>query len=115
MKVLFMVSSFPALSETFILNQITGFIDQGHDISILAMTRATGKIHPDVEKYDLMNKVQFVDIPKNPIAKLVKALMIIRTVPKTGMRLLNQKKIRKIRLEFPPPSCLPLFEGPNKV
>ncbi|MBC1457700.1 glycosyltransferase [Listeria newyorkensis] len=114
MKVLFMVSSFPALSETFILNQITGFIDQGHDISILAMTRATGKIHPDVEKYDLMNKVQFVDIPKNPIAKLVKALMIIRTDPKTGMRLLNQKKYGKFVWSFRPLIVYPYLKDQTK-
>ncbi|KGL39145.1 colanic acid biosynthesis glycosyltransferase WcaL [Listeria sp. SHR_NRA_18] len=114
MKVLFIVSSFPALSETFILNQITGFIDQGHDISILAMTRTTGKIHPDVEKYDLMNKVQFVNIPKNPITKLVKAFRIIRKAPKTGMRLLNQKKYGKFVWSFRPLLVSPYLKDQSK-
>ena len=36
MKILFVVGQFPKLSETFILNQITGLIDQGHQVDILA-------------------------------------------------------------------------------
>lgn len=36
MKIAFFVSLFPRLSETFILNQITGLIDRGHDVDIYA-------------------------------------------------------------------------------
>ena len=36
MKILFIVKSFPKVSETFIVNQIIYLIDQGHDVSILA-------------------------------------------------------------------------------
>ena len=36
MKIAFIVSGFPTLSETFILNQITGLLDLGHDVEIFA-------------------------------------------------------------------------------
>jgi colanic acid/amylovoran biosynthesis glycosyltransferase len=36
MKIAFMVGEFPALSETFILDQITALIARGHTVSILA-------------------------------------------------------------------------------
>ena len=31
MNIAFIVSEFPRLSETFIMNQITGLIDRGHE------------------------------------------------------------------------------------
>ena len=36
MRIAFVVISFPALSETFILNQIIGLIDRGHQVDIFA-------------------------------------------------------------------------------
>ncbi len=36
MKIAFIVELFPILSETFILNQITGLIDRGHKVDIFA-------------------------------------------------------------------------------
>jgi len=32
MKIAFVINEFPCLSETFILNQITGMLDLGHDV-----------------------------------------------------------------------------------
>ncbi|RYL89311.1 colanic acid biosynthesis glycosyltransferase WcaL [Sporolactobacillus sp. THM7-4] len=58
MKILFFVGEFPKLSQTFILNQMTGFIDAGHDVVILAKKGESGrKVHEDVVKYHLMDKV----------------------------------------------------------
>ena len=39
LKIAFIAGVFPALSETFILNQITGLIDLGHDVDIFALER----------------------------------------------------------------------------
>ncbi len=36
MKIAFFVDQFPSVSETFILNQITGLIDRGHEVDIYA-------------------------------------------------------------------------------
>jgi colanic acid/amylovoran biosynthesis glycosyltransferase len=74
MKILFFISSFPAISETFILNQITGMIDLGYQVEILATKKVeTQQVHPEIESYDLMNKVTYVDIPASVLKKTIKS------------------------------------------
>lgn len=36
MQIAFIVGHFPRLSETFILNQVTGLIDRGHQVDIFS-------------------------------------------------------------------------------
>ena len=36
MKIAFIVNEFPSLSETFVLNQIVGLVEAGHDVHIYA-------------------------------------------------------------------------------
>jgi len=43
MKIAFIVSGFPTLSETFILNQITGLLDLGYEVEIFAKTNPRDK------------------------------------------------------------------------
>ena len=78
MKIAFIVGRFPALSETFILNQITGLLNLGHDIEIFAVLKNNEKkVHPDIEKYNLMEKVSYFSIPQNQIIRLFKALYLV--------------------------------------
>ena len=80
MKIAFIVTVFPKLSETFILNQITGLLDMGHDVEIFAEYNPNEKmVHPDVEKYQLMKKVYYFDMPKNKIKRVLKASYLIIT------------------------------------
>ena len=77
MKIAFMVNQFPALSETFILNQITGLLDRGHEVDIYAYSpRNDPKVHADVEKYHLLKRVYpiHVSIPRNKIYRLIKGI-----------------------------------------
>ena len=55
MRVAFLLNRFPLLSETFVLNQITGLIDRGHevDVYVRADDGPPPKAHPDVERYRL--------------------------------------------------------------
>ena len=85
MKIAFLVDSFPSISETFILNQITGLIDRGHEVDIYAtrpeMTGVrhylrkklspnegdTEKVHAAVGEYNLMERTYAAPtIPANP-------------------------------------------------
>src|SRR5688572_28669907 len=53
-KIAFVLGQFPSLSETFVLNQITGLIDRGQQVSIFAeRAPADPETHPDVERYGL--------------------------------------------------------------
>jgi colanic acid/amylovoran biosynthesis glycosyltransferase len=60
LKILFIVGHFPAASQIFILNLMTGLIDLGHDVSICALHKDMSlPIHPNIEKYKLMNRVKY--------------------------------------------------------
>jgi len=80
MKFAFLVGEFPSPSETFILNQVTGLIERGHEVDIYALSPETekiGKIHPDVERYELLRRTYYVpSIPKFYPVRLAKALVL---------------------------------------
>jgi len=60
MRIAFIVSKFPALSQTFILNQITGLIDRGHEVDIYAVQSDNNpRMHPDVTKYNLLQHTYY--------------------------------------------------------
>jgi len=62
LKILFFETYFPPLSSTAVLNQITGLLDRGHEVYIYAKGSGdTQRVHPDVEKYNLMRRVYFND------------------------------------------------------
>ena len=66
MKIAFLVRQFPSLSETFVLNQILGLIDLGHDVHIFADGSVKNiKIHDKYGKYDLSEKIHYYGIPEN--------------------------------------------------
>ena len=58
MRIAFFVHRFPALSETFILHQVTGLLDRGHDVRIFS-EEAPGDapVHSEVEARNLMDRV----------------------------------------------------------
>jgi colanic acid/amylovoran biosynthesis glycosyltransferase len=84
-KVAHIVNTFPSISETFILNQITGQIDKGVDIHIYAhRSEQTGAVQPDVIKYDLLKKTTIYEavksvMPSNIIVRYLTAIYIIIT------------------------------------
>lgn len=79
MKIAFILNQFPVLSATFILNQITGLIDLGHDVRIIAYTDPREpKIHPDIEKYNLLARTRYIpQIPKHKALCLMKAFWLV--------------------------------------
>lgn len=79
MKILFVVGQFPLLSETFILNQITGLIDSGHEVHIYSTKRieVSDVSHSDVEKYNLLNRTIYREkIPKGRLPRLFGGLRL---------------------------------------
>jgi colanic acid/amylovoran biosynthesis glycosyltransferase len=52
LKILVVVTTFPAITETFILNQITDLIDRGHDVTVFTYNSSPDKIeHPLYRAY----------------------------------------------------------------
>jgi len=69
---------FPALSETFILNQITGLLDRGHEVDIFATNPLPEAVsHPDVERYGLRSRTREVVYPRNLFLRGVKAAVLL--------------------------------------
>lgn len=75
MRIAFLVSRFPALSETFILNQITGLLERGHDVQIFAMRPGeAAPHHPDVDRYRLLERTHYPPaMPANTLRRLGRA------------------------------------------
>ncbi|NEP20408.1 MAG: colanic acid biosynthesis glycosyltransferase WcaL, partial [Leptolyngbya sp. SIO4C1] len=93
-----LVNEFPSLSETFILNQITGLVQAGHSVDIYARNaQKASKIHPLVEEYQLVNNTYYYPyLPANYFLRALKALWLIIAyfwkAPKAILKALNFKK-----------------------
>ncbi|MBN1765150.1 MAG: glycosyltransferase [Sedimentisphaerales bacterium] len=60
MKIAVVVDEFPVISETFIINHITGLLELGYDVDIYARKHLRqAKVHPDVDTWQLMQKMTF--------------------------------------------------------
>ena len=78
MKIAFIVKHFPSLSETFILNQITGLLDRGHEVDIFYRNRSNESIvHADVERYDLLKHTHYLTAPPNKFIRIFKSIGMI--------------------------------------
>lgn len=79
MKIAFVMPLFPKLSETFILNQVTGLLERGHHVDIFA-ERRSGEfpVHADVEKYKLLDCTHYyLDVPSNKLIRLLTGINLI--------------------------------------
>ena len=66
MNIAFIVGKFPKISESYIINQITGLLDLGHEVEIYAQFRPDeGKTHPDVERYKLLDRTHYFVLPRS--------------------------------------------------
>lgn len=61
MRIAFFVQQFPVLSETFILNQVTGLLDRGHQVTVFSYRRPPRQpVHPVVRDYRLDERVVYL-------------------------------------------------------
>jgi colanic acid/amylovoran biosynthesis glycosyltransferase len=71
LRIAMFVNEFPALSETFVLNQITGLLQLGHDVTIFAtQARAEAGVHADVMRYGLHERLVYRGMPAARLARL---------------------------------------------
>jgi len=73
LNIAFVVGQFPSLSETFVLNQITGLIERGHRVSIFSERGPSGSVqtHPDVGFYGLTRRTRYESLPPRPLDRLL--------------------------------------------
>jgi len=89
MKVGFFLLKFPVASETFVLNQITAFIDMGYEVEIVAIQKGDlTNTHSAFKEYNLAEKTTWLmDEPQGKVAKL----------QSRGRRLFTTRACRGIR------------------
>jgi len=62
MRIAVVVTSFPSVSQTFVLGQITGLIDRGHEVDIYSATSEPemgGAEHAVVSEYGLLERARY--------------------------------------------------------
>ncbi len=94
MKIAFIVGTFPALSVSFIINQIKGLIDSGHEVDIYALDGAPediSKVHPIIEEYRLLERTYYPPrIPKNLLLRRLKIVgLLLANLSKNPFTLLQ--------------------------
>lgn len=93
MRIAFILDQFPRLSETYFLEQIVGLIQAGHDLDIIAtIPGGQPKVHPDVERFDLLARTHYTGVPAEDsqlgaAARL--ALANVSRLPRNILKLLN--------------------------
>lgn len=65
MRIAMFTPAFPVISETFILRQITGLLDMGHEVDIYASSKPDSQlpVHPEVSQYGLLKRTRYIDLP----------------------------------------------------
>ncbi|MGD1857244.1 MAG: glycosyltransferase [Leptolyngbyaceae cyanobacterium] len=78
MRIAFLVKNFPILSETFILNQVTGLLDRGHEVDIYTQNLCDwNQVHPDVNHYRLWERTYtMATVPKNYLWRMLWGLWL---------------------------------------
>ena len=104
MRIAFVVGTFPKLSKTFILGQITGLIDRGHEVDIYATPShgQSSKLHADFEKYSLGEKMFYLEnIPKSPVKKTIKSpLCLLASTYNSPARSLRLVRLSNSNLQY---------------
>jgi len=84
LNILFIVGSFPTISQTFIVNQIIYLLNQGHTVKILAKKRTNSPIQNQIEEYGLMQKVEYINISKSYLERFKTVFLSLFTSEKPG-------------------------------
>ena len=103
MRVAMIVNRFPTLSETFVLDQITGLLDSGHEVDIFAR-EPSGEpvVHSAVARYELGDRLHILGIPvmNKRRRAMALALRMLRRNPLLVFRTVNRFKYPNVDALF---------------
>ena len=92
MRILYILGTFPALSQTVVQDEIIELINNKHDISIVALEKFDEpKIHENVKKYKLIDKTLYL----TNHSSFMRPLNYLRII-----NLIKKKKIEHIHCHF---------------
>ena len=74
--VIYLVRSWPRLSQTFIVNEVLALERRGVDISLFSMVRSGEElVQPQVD--DVRARVHYLDDPRSPVRALIDHLSVV--------------------------------------
>jgi colanic acid/amylovoran biosynthesis glycosyltransferase len=74
-RIAFVVGTFPATSETFIINQVADLIDRGIDVRIFAFEKGDdARVSERYHTYRMINRVQYLSVPDLKILLVLKGI-----------------------------------------
>jgi colanic acid/amylovoran/stewartan biosynthesis glycosyltransferase WcaL/AmsK/CpsK len=99
MKIAVILGGFPKLSETFILRQLTGLADLGHEIDIYARRNPReASVQPDVQRYGFLARTQYYEVPAGRLARAARALAtFVRAFPRHPVAMLHCLNLARYR------------------
>jgi colanic acid/amylovoran biosynthesis glycosyltransferase len=81
LRIAFLLGIFPAISETFIIDQITGLIDAGHEVEIFAIGRSKEhKMQHRVLSYGLLERTYYLNVPRSILKRVWKGLWMVKNM-----------------------------------
>jgi colanic acid/amylovoran biosynthesis glycosyltransferase len=108
MRIAYIVTAFPVISETFILNQITGLIDRGHEVDIYTFAlKELETPHSQIKQYHLLDRtLNLSNRTLNVWGRTIKAAnlivqQVVRSLPATCSTLSRIRRARIIGCKFP--------------
>ncbi|MGL1890175.1 MAG: glycosyltransferase [Spirochaetaceae bacterium] len=76
-EVTILTSKFPNLTETFILNQVIGLMDEGIKVNTISLHKTDlTNAHPDFNSYNCVDFLSVIGIPSNKIKRVLKSILI---------------------------------------
>lgn len=97
LRVAFVVGAFPKLSETFILDQVTGLMKRGCEVDIYAESpEEEENLHPEAISYNVMDRTFFADrgMPRNLLMRALKGgFAMMKKVPRSTGPLLRSLNV----------------------
>lgn len=109
MRIAFLVTEFPVISELFIVRQICGLLDRGHEVTIFGEPSGNPARHERIEQFGLLQRTVFRPAPPRSKPARVRAVLgAARREPPRGMlsmaRTLNPlrrgREVLNLRLPF---------------
>jgi colanic acid/amylovoran biosynthesis glycosyltransferase len=77
-KILVIVPTFPKTSETFVLNQLVGVLQRGHELQIISLHRPEPEpVQPAVKAKGLLERTSYLDVPRSRVRRVRLGLALI--------------------------------------
>lgn len=74
MRTAHLIGVFPKLSETFVLNQLTGLIERGVEVDLFGMAQGDlATVHRDVRRYGLLTRDRHLKLPRGRLERALTA------------------------------------------